>query len=128
MKCKKEFFGVLLTASLAIGCSGRTEHLELRKASEVHREAVGIALKIRDFLKHDTIDHTDSIRVWRKLADDWERDLVEVLGDHGDDHSQHGHHHKASVNLAPAEMLAVQRAMKEQIERLQKRIIDGSKY
>lgn len=127
MNHKMNVIAILIYGCFVTGCRDSSGHDDLREALQVHQEAVDIAQNLRVFLNRDTITYADSVLLWKSLIDNWEHSLVEVPGDHTKDHSQH-HHDDKPVDLAPAEMLAVQRAMKEQIEQLRKRIVHGREH
>lgn len=127
MNHKMKVIAILIYGCFVTGCRDSSGHDDLREALRVHREAVDIAQSLRVFLNRDTIDYADSVLLWKKVIDDWEQNLVEVPGNHTEHHSHHNHHH-VLIELAPREMLAVQRAMKEQIEQLRKRIMHGSEH
>ena len=125
---------LIMTCVLCVTACGGTSKKDtelLNEASLLHNEAVAIAgdLKVHlSQLEKDSTVSVDSLKVWRQLLTQWNEELVEVPGnehehDHDDGHDHdHDHHHQPADQVTAAEMLLIQRDMKERIELLSNRI------
>lgn len=116
----------------ACGDSSKKDAELLNEASLLHNEAVAIASDIQAHLNQLESDSTisvDSLKVWKQLLTQWNEELVEIPGndhehDHcdGHDHDHDHHHHQPADQVTAAEMLLIQRDMKERIEQISYRI------
>ena len=125
---------LIMTCALWVTACGGTSKKDtelLNEASLLHNEAVAIAGDLKVYLSQLEKDSTvsvDSLKVWRQLLTQWNEELVEVPGnehehDHDDGHDHdHDHHHQPADQVTAAEMLLIQRDMKERIELLSNRV------
>ena len=134
----------LLFLVLIWACSGHAENETLKKAAEVHNEAVEIGHKasllvsqLKQMEDSISVAHRDSLQSVISSLSEWYETLVEVPGyDHedehgheGHDHSGHDHHHDhdhgGDVNylegLSPEEVLEVQEALKREVQQIERR-------
>lgn len=113
----------ILILTIVCGCANQRHEGELDEAAEVHLEALAIADSLKQALNAlEAQQHLrDSLTRWRTLLAQWEASLPEVPGMEHDHHHGHTHHHER-VDLTPAQALEVQRALKNEILELAKRI------
>ncbi len=127
-------------------CCAPVENETLKQASNVHNEAIEIghstSLLVSKLKQQEASLSTaeqDTLQSLMKSLSEWYDTVVEVPGydheeddhGHGHDHDHDHHDHGEELNylegLSPEEVLAVQQALKGEIERIQGRTLQFSK-
>lgn len=135
----------LLILLMVFGCSGHAENETLKKASDVHNEAVKIghdaSLLVSQLKQRQdslSVAQSDTLQVIMTSLSEWYESLVEVPGydhdDHGHGHDHEGHDHSGHDHdhdhgapnylegLTPEEVLEVQEALKREVEGIQRKV------
>jgi len=138
----------LFGAALFCACTNASKQdPDLRKAAELHQEAIQIETAVKPLLEQlgqqknalniqgraltEQEQHFIArIEGLEKSYDYWESNHVEVPGfehadhaghEHGHDHHGHDHDHGSGLDVTPADMLLIQREFRDSIQAIQQR-------
>ncbi|MEO0580830.1 MAG: hypothetical protein AAF135_01290 [Bacteroidota bacterium] len=127
MLLTRYFIGIVLC--LLIGCQSSKPDPKMARAFELHKEALQIYDALTDALdKLDpqsmTPENQQLLGTIKEASDQWHDNLVEVPGfehEEGHDHDHdHDHGDDALKDLPPGEMLELQQAILDEVQRLLK--------
>ncbi len=118
---------IALSLWLLIACQGDEPDPQLTEAFAAHQ----LALRTHDSLRHEletlptqslTTAQQQELTRLQQARQQWQTNLVEVPGfEHAEEHShdhQHDHATDALQGLPPAEILSVQQALVQEVQRL----------
>lgn len=108
----------VFTLILFVSCSGHSKpDPQLEEAFRIHKEALQVEKEARDLLEKLPEDSDAKSKIEARLRS-WDENLIEVPGfehDHSHDHHGHDHSHGSDVELAPEDMLAVQKVLLDSV-------------
>ena len=118
-------FSIFLIIASACATASEEDQL-MQKAFNLHQEAIQVAKEAKDLLSSSDQPSEDLQSIRNRLGS-WEDNLIEVPGyEHGHDHNHDHDHSHSTIELLPADMLAVQqefldsiRVIKNDLVRLQ---------
>jgi len=113
----------VFTLILFVGCSGHSKpDPQLEEAFRVHKQALRVEKEARDLLVKIPENNEAKLKIEARLKS-WDENLIEVPGfehDHSHDHHGHNHSHGSDVELAPEDMLAVQKVLLDSVTAIRK--------
>lgn len=143
-------FGFTAIIYLSSSCGGQHNHGDnqlLQQAADIHTEAIKIEKELRPKLQ-SLVQQKNTINIQgRALTEEetafvnkvesieaslkyWEENHVEVPGfEHGHDHDHdheghdHSHDHGSKLEVAPQDMLLIQKEFRDSIVAIQKRVL-----
>jgi hypothetical protein len=124
---KNILFLTFVAACLQCCKTSSADEALLKEAASVHNELISLSRSLKhtlDSLSNAGAVPADSIQAWKNMLLEWEQDVVEVPGNDHEEHDDHHnhHHHGATPEITAAEMLTVQKELKQRLEHLQRRI------
>jgi hypothetical protein len=107
--------------------SPREEKKLLQEATKIHNEMVDEMEKLEQALYHfQQVNKNgsvhDSISRLLSVIKEWEGELVEVPGNEHVHHNGEHHHHEATINVTPLELLDIQRELDRRRRLIQIRV------